>query len=147
MPYKHPADKIETILHWQNEKDDTFGGDFNPKHPRWLMCFTKVLDITPSDLETVKLQYKDCKLKVEEHFKRFNREVGDWIECDLFLRVSIYTEAYIPSKIQGQKIAPCKENSELLEMLFWKALEMMKQVEAMSPGEVKKARLAHGLKP
>jgi hypothetical protein len=76
MPYKHPADKIDTFLYWENKQQEKFGGDFNPRHSRFSMCFSKVIDIAPDDLETVKLQYKNCVFKTEKHSKRFDRTIG-----------------------------------------------------------------------
>ena len=138
MPYKHLADKVDYVLYWENDKNERFGGDFNPRHSRWSMCFSKTIDIAPGELETIKLKYKDCIFRVQEHSERFDRTIGDWVKCEPFLRVDIDADVQIPSKIEGQKIAPHEGNSKLLEILFWKVLEITKQVEGFSNEEVKK---------
>jgi hypothetical protein len=147
MSYKHPADEPDTILYWENEQQERFGLDFDPRRSRWPMCFSKSIDIPPSDLETVKSQYPECIFQVEKHSKNFDTTLGSWVECEPFLRVYIDAdEVNILSEIDGQKVAPCAENSKLLEQIFWVTLKMTKQVQAMSNKEVRKNRRVHGLK-
>jgi hypothetical protein len=141
MPYKHPlTDNSENTLVWQLEPGEMFGGFFNPRHSHWFLIFQKVIDVTPSELETVTLKYKKCRIKVEKHSKRFNRKIGEWVECEPFLRVNIDVESYIPSRIDGQAIVACKENSELLQRMFWEIVKT-DQVNPLSEEESAKNKL------
>ena len=145
MAYKNPADKAETILYWENEKKERFGVDLNSrrsrKHSRREMCFSKIVDITPSDIETIKSQYENCVLKVDKHSQNFDIEVGAWIDCEPFLRVYIDADGYIPLEIEGQKIVPSEANVKLLERVFWQIVKK-ETIEPLSEEEARINKLA-----